>query len=142
MSDIFEFTSENKNDLRAFASFDKFTIVAKEGWIRAPEVSVDLTPSQARELARLLNEFADTEDSISRFAMGTPDVGRAGENKEVKPSTGQTWTHKQKGYDVKIDYINRTGDVVVEEVATGQRDGFGRKAFLERFSPKSKEGDA
>lgn len=66
----------------------------------------------------------------------------AGENKEVKLSTGQNWTHKQKGYDVKIDYINRTGDVVVEEVATGQRDGFGRKAFLERFSPKSKEGDA
>lgn len=78
----------------------------------------------------------------NRFAMGTPGVAHAGENKEVKPSTGQTWTHKQKGYDVKIDYINRTGDVVVEEVATGQRDGFGRKAFLERFSPKSKEGDA
>lgn len=82
------------------------------------------------------------EEPTDRFAMGAPSVAHAGENKEVKLSTGQTWTHKQKGYDVKIDYINRTGDVVVEEVATGQRDGFGRKAFLERFSPKSKDGDA
>ena len=78
MSDILEVTSKNKNNLRAFASFDKFTIVVKESWIRAPEVSVDLTPEQARELARLLNEFADTEDSISRFAMGTPSVDHAG----------------------------------------------------------------
>lgn len=77
MSDIFEVTSENKNDIRAFASFDKFTIVVKENWIRAPEVSVNLTSEQARELARLLNEFADTEDSISRFAMGTPGVAHA-----------------------------------------------------------------
>lgn len=84
----------------------------------------------------------EAEIASGSFQMGTPSVDHAGENKEVKPSTGQTWTHKQKGYDVKIDYINRTGDVVVEEVATGQRDGFGRKAFLERFSPKSKEGDA
>lgn len=82
MSDIFKVTSKNKNNLRAFASFNKFTIVVKESWIRAPEVSVDLTPEQARELARLLNEFADTEDSISRFAMGTPSVDHASENKE------------------------------------------------------------
>ncbi len=66
----------------------------------------------------------------------------AGKNKEVKLSTGQTWTHKQKGYDVKIDYVNRAGDVVVEEVATGQRDWFGREVFLERFSPKNKDSDS
>lgn len=69
-------------------------------------------------------------------------VSEAAKNKEVKLSTGQTWTHKQKGYDVEIDYINRTGDVVVEEVATGQRDGFGREVFLDRFSPKNKDSDA
>ena len=67
----------------------------------------------------------------------------AGENKEVKPSTGQTWTHKQKGYDVKITYINRRGGGIrVEEVATGQPDGFCIKVFLERFSPKNKDSDA
>ena len=82
MSDIFKVTSDNKNNLKAFASFDKFTIVTKESWVRAPEVSVELTSEQARELARLLNEFADTEGSISRFAMGTPSVDHAGENKE------------------------------------------------------------
>lgn len=78
MSDIFQATSDNKNTISAFASFDKFTIVTKESWIRAPEVSVELTSEQARELARLLNEFADTEGSISRFAMGTPSVDHAG----------------------------------------------------------------
>lgn len=83
MSDIFKVTSDNKNNLRAFASFNKFTIVVKESWIRAPEVSVDLTPEQARELARLLNEFADTEGSISRFAMGTPSVDHAGKEGEL-----------------------------------------------------------
>lgn len=82
MSDIFEVTSENKNDLRAFASFDKFTIVAKEGWIRAPEVSVDLTPSQAKELASKLLAFAEQEEPTDRFAMGTPGVSHAGENKD------------------------------------------------------------
>lgn len=92
-------------------------------------------------IKKLDNALTQPKTSIDRFAMGTPAVGHAGENKEVEPSTGQTWTHKQKGYDVKIDYINRTGDIVVEEVATGQRDGFSRKVFLERFSPKSKEGD-
>lgn len=67
----------------------------------------------------------------------------AGEEKEVKLSTGQTWTHKQKGYDVKITYINRRGGGIrVEEVATGQPDGFGIEVFLERFSPKNKEGNS
>lgn len=82
MSDTFEATSDNKNTIRAFASFDKFTIVTKESWIRAPEVSVDLTPSQARELAGKLLAFAEKEEPIDRFAMGTPSVAHAGENKE------------------------------------------------------------
>lgn len=82
MSDIFQATSDNKNTIRAFASFDKFTIVTKESWIRAPEVSVKLTSEQARELARLLSEFADTEDSVSRFAMGTPSVAHAGKGSD------------------------------------------------------------
>lgn len=82
MSDIFEATSDNKNTIRAFASFDKFTIVAKESWIRAPEVSINLTPSQARELASKLLAFAGQEEPTDRFAMGTPDIGHAGENKD------------------------------------------------------------
>lgn len=68
-------------------------------------------------------------------------AAHAGENKEGEPSTGQNWTHNQKGYDVKIISINRTGSVAVEEVATGQRDGFSRATFLDAFTPKSKEGD-
>jgi hypothetical protein len=83
----------------------------------------------------------EIEQPTDRFAMGTPDVAHAGKQSEVKLSTGQTWTHKQKGYDVKINSINRTGALAVEEVATGQRDGFCRAAFLDTFAPKNKEGE-
>lgn len=48
--------------------------------------------------------------------------------------TGQTYQHNDKGYTVKITYINRTRQVVVEECETGQRDGFGKDFFLSNFT--------
>lgn len=84
MSDTFEVISGNKNNLKAFASFNKFTIVVRESWVRAPEVSVELTPRQAIELSERLVAFAraeiDKEEKLqaNRFQMGTPDVAHAG----------------------------------------------------------------
>lgn len=57
-------------------------------------------------------------------------------NEGVKLATGQTWQHNDKGYDVRIKHINRSGAVVVEEVETGQRDGFCREFFLAKFTIK------
>lgn len=87
MSDSFEITSENGSELRAFASFNKFTFVVRDNWIRAPEVLIELTPRQAIDLAERLVAFAraeidKAEQPTGRFAMGTPDVAHAGENKE------------------------------------------------------------
>tara|TARA_R100000935_G_C2778130_1_gene140524 strand:+ start:193 stop:372 length:180 start_codon:yes stop_codon:yes gene_type:complete len=48
--------------------------------------------------------------------------------------TGQTYRHNDKGYTVKVTYINRARQVVVEECETGQNDGFGKDFFLSNFT--------
>lgn len=85
MSDIFKVDYEN-NELRAFVSSQesgKFALVTKGHWNRAEEVSVYLTPNQAKELASKLLDFAEQEEPTDRFAMGTPSVDHAGENVSV-----------------------------------------------------------
>lgn len=90
MSDSFEATSDNGSELRAFVSLyevGKFALVVQDDYVRAPEVSVYLTPKQAIDLAEHLVAFARAEidkeeEPTDRFAMGTPSVDHAGENKE------------------------------------------------------------
>lgn len=69
MSDIFKVDYEN-NELRAFVSSQesgKFALVTKGHWNRAEEVSVYLTPNQAKELASKLLDFAEQEEPTDRF---------------------------------------------------------------------------
>lgn len=90
MSDSFEVTSDNGSELRAFVSLHevgKFALVVQDNYVRAPEVSVYLTPKQAIDLAEHLVAFArveidKAEEPTDRFAMGTPSVDHAGKNKE------------------------------------------------------------
>ena len=51
----------------------------------------------------------------------------------VKPITGQTWKHKIEGYEIKIEYINRSRALVFEEVGTGQRNGGCQEWFFKNF---------
>lgn len=129
---------ENNSDIELDIFLGKISIQDKHD-----QESITIALDKWQEVKETVDSMIDSlnKEPTDRFAMGTPDVARAGENKEGEPSTGQNWTHNQKGYDVKITSINRTGSVAVEEVATGQRDGFSRDAFLDAFTPKSKEGD-
>lgn len=88
-------------------------------------------------LTKINAEIQDNQVMLDKLQ----GITHAGENKKVKPSTGQTWTHKWKGYDVKITYISRIGGVKVEEVATGQVDGFCMEVFLDWFSHKNNEDE-
>lgn len=47
---------------------------------------------------------------------------------------GQTWQHKTKNYNVKVTYINKSKQLVVEDCETRQKDGFSQECFLDNFT--------
>lgn len=50
---------------------------------------------------------------------------------------GQTWQHKTKCYNVKVTYINKSKQLVVEDCETGQKDGFSQEYFLDNFTERT-----